>query len=970
MKPFSVKTIPHFCLLIFMLVFLKSPGNNFPTTLKFIHYSTKDGLPSKEIHQIYQDTKGYIWIASNRGISKFNGAEFVNYTMNDGLIDNMVFGFYEDPKNRLWIRSFKSELCYIKNDAIIPYKYNHLLHKELKDEMILSLVIDKKNMLHLGLKMGKKGLLKIAPDGSLERIIQLKDSPKTDWLIKDLEKGLFYTSFDNRLPSKEQIVNVAVGNKPHNFHFKNNTRSKILYHKTSNNRLIIAFGNQVIFLENDKIVQQKTIDDPTFALLLDKEEKLWIGTNKGLLYYKHGMDHPPIISLKGEKISSIIEDEEGSIWVSTLENGVYRVLSKKIEVYYPSEVEKKGRINTLSFDRQNQIWLGYSNGYLERVSDGFISKNENEPYNLFHLGSDTAFIFDWKGARYGFFNAAGKYVFSKKIASNLKKVVKSNKSHTYIACNHKGVFFLNKHKKQAQALEGFEHRINDLAIDTEGTLWLAGAKKLWVYNQGKVKQFTHPFLQSKISKIQIDDQGVKYMISPKHGIIIIKEKKIHQIKHTQLSNTFPTGILPIDDAIWLATSKGLKKISIVSWTPFKFRVENFDQYMGFPQDEIKKMVENNGKLYLCYEDQILSFNPQRIKKNTTVPRLKLINVYVNDTAIGYENNIAFKHKENNLRFSFESLSYKNNGKVKLKYRLNKSKKWTYTEQSDILFNALSPNNYYLEVMSINENNIASKKQTLSFSIALPWWKEWWFYTLLSIIFLFIVFAVFKVRINRIEEKNTFKMKLFELEKQALQAQMNPHFLFNLMNTIQSFIVSNEGDQAERFLAKFAKLTRLILDGSREGRISVSDEVTSLQLYLELEKLRFENKFNFSIEVDESIDTEFCLIPPLLIQPYVENSILHGMKGIEHKGNILVKMKAKKDQIICTIKDNGIGREKAKEIKNTTNIEHKSVGLLIAKERLQQLNKSIALVELIKIKDLKDESNCSLGTKVEIVIPTF
>jgi LytS/YehU family sensor histidine kinase len=206
--------------------------------------------------------------------------------------------------------------------------------------------------------------------------------------------------------------------------------------------------------------------------------------------------------------------------------------------------------------------------------------------------------------------------------------------------------------------------------------------------------------------------------------------------------------------------------------------------------------------------------------------------------------------------------------------------------------------------------------------------------------------------------------------QALNAQMNPHFLFNVLNSIQSFIVSNNGDQAERFLAKFAKLTRLMLDGSREEKITIEDEVTSLQLYLELEKLRFENKFNFSIEVDETIDTEFCLIPPLLIQPYVENSILHGMKGIEHEGNILVKMESKKDQIICTIKDNGIGRAKAKAIKNKTNMEHKSVGLLIAKERLQQLNKSIALVELIKIEDLKDESNNPIGTKVEIVIPTF
>ena len=236
------------------------------------------------------------------------------------------------------------------------------------------------------------------------------------------------------------------------------------------------------------------------------------------------------------------------------------------------------------------------------------------------------------------------------------------------------------------------------------------------------------------------------------------------------------------------------------------------------------------------------------------------------------------------------------------------------------------------------------------------------------LFLIVGVAIFMVIIRHNKIKTI--QQITEMRIQALNAQMNPHFLFNVLNSIQSFIVSNNGDQAERFLAKFAKLTRLMLDGSREEKITIEDEVTSLQLYLELEKLRFENKFNFSIEVDETIDTEFCLIPPLLIQPYVENSILHGMKGIEHEGNILVKMESKKDQIICTIKDNGIGRAKAKANKNKTNMEHKSVGLLIAKERLQQLNKSIALVELIKIEDLKDESNNPIGTKVEIVIPTF
>lgn len=251
--------------------------------------------------------------------------------------------------------------------------------------------------------------------------------------------------------------------------------------------------------------------------------------------------------------------------------------------------------------------------------------------------------------------------------------------------------------------------------------------------------------------------------------------------------------------------------------------------------------------------------------------------------------------------------------------------------------------------------------------------------ILAAIFLFIIFIIFVLfksyQYKRISAEKDLKQKALEIEKNLLRSQMNPHFIFNAMNSIQSFIAVNDTYSAERYLSKFAKLIRMILENSTLQTIPLCEEVLSLNLYLDLEKVRFNNKFDFTINVADDIEDELIAIPPMLIQPFVENAILHGMMHKETRGEITIKIKEDEENqiLICEISDNGIGREASAKIKERYKAEgkkHKSIGMQLTRERLEALNAETQTGVSCEIIDLYDNQHNAAGTKVIVRIPYF
>jgi LytS/YehU family sensor histidine kinase len=323
------------------------------------------------------------------------------------------------------------------------------------------------------------------------------------------------------------------------------------------------------------------------------------------------------------------------------------------------------------------------------------------------------------------------------------------------------------------------------------------------------------------------------------------------------------------------------------------------------------------------------------------------------------------------------LNFSNPEKVLYQWKLEGSEKdWSPSRnQRTVTYSNLPPGDYTFLLKACNEDLVWTEvPEKISFKILRPYWQQWWFISLFVIFTGGILFFAYKRRVKIISQKAEearhkleLEKNMIELEQKALRLQMNPHFIFNALNSIQSQINAENEQTARYYLAKFAKLMRKILDNSREQVITLEDEIDTLDNYLLIEKFAGGDKFDYEIKVNPDIEKDYIKIPPMLLQPFAENAIKHGFKNIEKRGHLEISFEEKDGYIECSLVDNGIGREKANELQQKSESFHKSTALLVTQERLDLITK-IENIKLIEIIDLVSENGEAIGTKVIIRIP--
>lgn len=249
-------------------------------------------------------------------------------------------------------------------------------------------------------------------------------------------------------------------------------------------------------------------------------------------------------------------------------------------------------------------------------------------------------------------------------------------------------------------------------------------------------------------------------------------------------------------------------------------------------------------------------------------------------------------------------------------------------------------------------------------------QKLWNYIYLSVFIILLVIGLLLFKRYKLKQKEAelrLKSRNIEIEQKFLRSQMNPHFIFNSLNSIQSFVTQNESYAAEKYLAKFSRLMRHILEYSGQSYISIEKEINTLKLYLQLQQLRFDNKFDFIIEADPAIDCKNTVIPPMITQPFVENSILHGFINKTDKGTITIKFIRNDAQLELLVIDNGVGRNASKEQTDNKRKKHNSMGMQVTRDRLELLNEMKGLKYGAEIIDLKDENERPAGTMVKILL---
>ncbi len=393
-------------------------------------------------------------------------------------------------------------------------------------------------------------------------------------------------------------------------------------------------------------------------------------------------------------------------------------------------------------------------------------------------------------------------------------------------------------------------------------------------------------------------------------------------------------------------------------------------------------ILEDGRFVIGGKNKVWVAEPKNLLPNAEQPKPYLTRVSVlqeplqTDTTTHLLSHMNLDHTENFFSFDFSSISFTHGMKNKFRYRLKGfDDKWTETSDRRFAnFTNVPSGDYLFELQAANNEGIWNKeKLNFDIHIATPWWKTIWFWTLVILGVSTIGYLLYRWRIGEVRREERlhadYEKKLADMEMSALRAQMNPHFIFNSLNSIEYYIISNEPEKASDYLNRFSRLIRLILQNSKNTIVPLKDDLEALKLYIEIESMRFDNLFDYEIKIEEGMDVEKTKVPPMLLQPYVENAIWHGlMQKKGEKGRIDLVLRRDHGSLICLIEDNGIGREAAGKLKSKSASKRKSFGMKITKDRLETLNQLANTEASVQIFDLKNDIDEAKGTRVELVIP--
>lgn len=428
----------------------------------------------------------------------------------------------------------------------------------------------------------------------------------------------------------------------------------------------------------------------------------------------------------------------------------------------------------------------------------------------------------------------------------------------------------------------------------------------------------------------------------------------------------------VNGDVYFGTSKGL---GITNSEGNLKTVLNKNSGLPFAEFVQALVSTPDGNITTVFDNELLSFNPARLLNQKKSPII-IDEIIVNDSIYISPNQNSFQSAQNNISFTYAYLNFTSPEAIVYFYKLEGyDKNWISNGNQHIIrFSNLPPGKYTFNVKAKKANGeFDGAIAKWAFTIHPPFWKTKWFISIiiLLIIALILLFIKQRIKVIRRQEqiKRDYEKKIAETEMQALRAQMNPHFMFNSLNSINNFILKNDTENASDYLAKFSRLMRLILDNSRSEWVTLQSEMKALELYIELEAVRFDNAFDYTINISPGINMQKALVPPMIIQPYIENAIWHGLMHKKEQGARLeLNVTKENNQLLIEIKDNGIGRKEAAALKSKSATRQKSHGMKITQQRMDMVNRLYNTnAAATTVTDLRDIDGNATGTKILLTL---
>ncbi|MBC7891292.1 MAG: histidine kinase, partial [Sphingobacteriaceae bacterium] len=526
------------------------------------------------------------------------------------------------------------------------------------------------------------------------------------------------------------------------------------------------------------------------------------------------------------------------------------------------------------------------------------------------------------------------------------------------------------------------------AEDPSGTMWFATASgRLYRYDAGQARFTLHvpdprqspKVLQQSINALYADPSG-KLWLATEGGGLLKFDPATNRFKAWMESDGLLQdvcrSILPdAQGRLWVGTYEGFTRFD-----PKSERIENPRMDYGQRENNFFYTSEcalRDGRLVFADGNRLILIDPSRVngRQRPLQPLISGITVFEKSRPL-YQRNLplTLSYRENFFTLDFSTLTPAPETPIEYAYRLGGyDDEWVLSpNRSFAPYTGVPGGQYTFAVKARYPNGSWSAPVTLAIRVEPPFWETAWFRTLAGLSLAGLIWGLSRQRERRLlreqGEKSDLRERIATSEMQALRAQMNPHFIYNSLNAIRLFVLQNDSDNAEMYLVKFARLMRLILDNSRQEAVALGSELDQLRLYLELEQLRFNHAFDFSIQSDPALSRQTVLVPPMIIQPFIENAILHGIAHKKTKGHITVALRPVGGHLECSVDDDGVGRQRASELKSKTVTSHQSVGLRVTADRLQLLSQRSGKVARVEVIDKTDEQGQPTGTRVVIELP--
>lgn len=945
---------------------------------------TKNGLPSSVVYYLFEDSKGFIWIGTDNGLVKYNGYDFEYYTSEHGLTNNNVFFITEDPKTGyIWFNTFKGGICYYDGTQIRPHPLNDSIKSICKSSWVSTFYIDSLSNFWFtstnrepNLNSIDYNFYKIPP--SNDTIIAI--TPSNTNSIK-VAKSTYVKVFDSRsgfsVLSAGSVVSmpfdtsIQVPKEPQlQAPFLQNGIGKIL--KLKNGKIL---GNNIIELlvfDEEKVhhISHYWKEGGINQVCQVEGGEVFVCTNQGakLLDQNYAIKQT---FLKDYSISHVLRDRDGNYWFSTMNDGVFVASSLDLKLYFRDEVIVQMKIGIdstifVSTYNENLYKFKYNPKRNSFDFDQIMSKEERKylipvPFSKNQkaiLNSSYKNSFEIKGeALMRFFLGFSQYV----------KTLEWTNNHALMVGYSNG-FSIYKDLGKATIFNsidiGFTGWVKAIIQDRKGQFWIGTNKGLYLLRSMEDKPIymgaVDERLQGGIKDIAQTSTGQILIATAGNGVLVLdKENVYHLSQKTGLSSNIVTTIfIENNQSIWLGTNRGINHLMGDLQTP---EIEYYTTQNGFPINDIRIIKKLKGYLFVAGNKGLTVY-----KKALPTPKRSyttyLHHLEINNQLVAAASEYTLNNDENNLTFHFRTIRF--NKLQEYYYRLiGIDTIWQKGVENLVRYNKLPYGQYVFEVSAKN-----SPILQVPFKIKPHFTQTWIFIGGMSSLFLGIVIWTILFFFKKQKEKLLQEQKMSDLENKALRSQMNPHFIFNAMNSIMFLIMNDNTKAARHYLYHFSKLMRLVLENSKYNFIPLQNEVRTLKSYIELEQLRYGNQIQIHWKFLDGLSSFNYKIPPMLIQPIIENALIHGLGSRKEKGNLWVSFSEKKEGLYVVIRDDGIGRVAAAKFSTSPILNNQaSSAIKNIKDRIQNINIIYQTTLAFSIEDLYDNGQV-LGTKVTFFIP--